>query len=88
VSEVEELARQHTEAAIHKLAEVCRDKKAPPAARIAAAAAILDRAWGKAQQPVEHSGEVSRRYVVAMPTPIESAEEWIARHTPKDEGSS
>lgn len=33
-------------------------KKAPPAARVAAANSILDRGWGKAPQALEHSGAV------------------------------
>lgn len=42
------LARQHTEAAIALLADVMRDPKAPQAARVTAATALLDRGWGKA----------------------------------------
>ncbi len=42
------LARQHTEKAIALLAEVMLDPKAPQAARVTAAQALLDRGWGKA----------------------------------------
>lgn len=42
------LARQHTDRAITLLSEVMADPKAPPAAKVAAAQALLDRGWGKA----------------------------------------
>jgi hypothetical protein len=42
------LARQYTESAINLLGKMVEDEKAPPAARVAAAQALLDRGWGKA----------------------------------------
>jgi hypothetical protein len=42
--EIEALARQHTDTAIATLAEVCGNRGAAPAARVAAATALLDRA--------------------------------------------
>ena len=50
---VEALAREHTEDAIKALAEVCTSKKAPAAARVSAASALLDRGHGKARQTVD-----------------------------------
>jgi hypothetical protein len=47
------LARVHTEAAVHVLTEVMADPKAAPAAKVAAAQALLDRAWGKAPVTVD-----------------------------------
>jgi hypothetical protein len=44
---LQELARQHTEAAIDTLAEVMNDEKAPHSARISAADALLSRGWGR-----------------------------------------
>lgn len=41
-----ELARAHSPDAIETLASVMLDKETPPAARVAAANAILDRGWG------------------------------------------
>jgi hypothetical protein len=82
-SAVENLAREHTEAAIRTLAEICGNKNAPPAARVAAATALLDRAWGKPRQPLDHSGEVPQRYVVVAPPPVASTEEWLERYAPK-----
>jgi hypothetical protein len=81
---VEDLARRHVDAAIATLVEVCGNRDAPPAARVAAATALLDRAYGKPRQAVEHAGEVSQRYVVVAPPPSTSVDEWLERHAPKD----
>ncbi len=52
VGHVRELARKHTDAAIATLIEIGSDGAAPPAARVAAAQALLDRAWGKPSQAI------------------------------------
>lgn len=52
VAHVKELARQHTEDAIHTLAEIMRNAEAPPAARVKASECLLDRAWGKSEATV------------------------------------
>ena len=57
IGQVRELARQHTEEAILTLAAIMRDPAAKDAARVAAATALLDRAWGKPTQPLDHGGE-------------------------------
>jgi hypothetical protein len=44
---VQELARAYTEAAIDTLAAIMSDEKASPAARIAAANALVDRGYGR-----------------------------------------
>jgi hypothetical protein len=59
IVEVVELARQNAPDAINTLATICRDKNAPPAARVSAATAILDRGFGKPHQSIHHSGEIS-----------------------------
>ena len=51
-----ELARSHGHHAIETLAKIMTNPKAPPAARVAAANAILDRGFGKPLQGVELSG--------------------------------
>lgn len=53
--EIRSLARGHTETAIKTLAGIMKQPKAPPAARVAAASALLDRGWGKPTQPLEGS---------------------------------
>ena len=47
LTEIRSLARSRTSSALNVLIAVMRDAKSPPAARIAAANAILDRGWGK-----------------------------------------
>jgi hypothetical protein len=49
------LARQYTESAIDLLGKMVEDEKAPPAARVAAAQALLDRGWGKAPIQIDVS---------------------------------
>jgi hypothetical protein len=56
LAHVKDLARTHTESAIKTLAEIMRSKKASPNARVSAADAILDRAWGRPAQAIEMSG--------------------------------
>jgi hypothetical protein len=51
--EVKELARAYSEEAIKTLATVMKDKKAPASARVRAANAIIDRAYGKPTQHIE-----------------------------------
>ena len=52
IGEIRELARRHTPAAIAALQGVMSSPTAPAAARVAAAQALLDRAWGKPTQPL------------------------------------
>jgi hypothetical protein len=54
LADVRDLAREHTPAAVAKLAHIM-DKGKSEMACIAAASALLDRGWGKPVQPV--SGE-------------------------------
>ncbi|MCS3726501.1 hypothetical protein [Bradyrhizobium betae] len=54
LTEIRSVARSHTRTAIRVLAGIMRSDDATPAARLAAANAILDRGWGKATQPVEN----------------------------------
>lgn len=49
------LARVHTEAAVRVLVDVMEDSKAAPAAKVAAAQALLDRGWGKAPIQIDLS---------------------------------
>lgn len=52
VGHVRELAQAQTEIAVGTLVEIAKSKKAPPAARVSAATALLDRGYGKPSQPV------------------------------------
>jgi hypothetical protein len=50
---VKALAREHTAAAINRLAEIVNDKSASQSAQVQAATALLDRGWGKPLQQLE-----------------------------------
>ena len=56
LADVRGLARTYTADAVAALVRIVRDPKAPQAAQVAAAQAILDRGWGKAVQPSELLG--------------------------------
>jgi hypothetical protein len=76
VAEVKELARAHTGEAIETLVSIMTNHKAAPAARVSAANALLDRGYGKPPQHI--TGEGGPRYVVRLPEPCKTAEEWQA----------
>src|SRR5262245_34970080 len=75
IAEVKELAREHMPAAIEALVSIMNNPKASDAARVSAATALLDRGYGKPQQHIDT--EICS-YVVRLPTPYDSAEEWEA----------
>jgi Family of unknown function (DUF5681) len=54
--ELRDVARTYTEEAVRTLVTIMRSDRSPAAARVAAAQAVLDRAWGRAVQALEHSG--------------------------------
>jgi|SRR5215469_14454147 len=58
-TEIRSLARKHTHLAIRTLRHVAAQHDAPPAARVAAANALLDRGWGKPEQHVEVSARIA-----------------------------
>ena len=64
--DVQELARQHTEAAINTQAEIMHDQKAPHSARLSAAEALLSRGWGRPMQPM-----------VEPPGGVKTFEDWL-----------
>ena len=55
LGDVQELARQKSPEAIETLSKIMRDEKAAPAARVAAANALLDRGFGKPTQPISQT---------------------------------
>jgi hypothetical protein len=68
--EIKSLARGHTESAINTLAGIMNQHEAPPAARVSAAQALLDRGWGKPTQPIAGDDD-------AAPVRIETIERVI-----------
>ena len=69
--EIREIARQYTAEAIETLAAIMRTENAQPAARIAAATAILDRGWGRPTQPVAGDAEDSKPFIF-MVNPVDA----------------
>lgn len=55
---ISDLAKEHTEEALTTLVEIVRDKKAPHSARVHAATALLDRAWGKPVQSINLDAQI------------------------------
>jgi HEAT repeat protein len=81
IGDVQALAREHTPEAVQTLANIMRDVEAAPAARVAAANAILDRGYGKPLQQI--SAEVSQRYVAELPEVCEDGDDWERQYAPK-----
>lgn len=52
-TDIRSLARSHTASAIRTLAGIMNEKKAPAAARVSAAEALLSRGWGRAPQTLD-----------------------------------
>ncbi len=57
IGEVRELARKHTPQALTALASIMNQDSAPASARVAAAEALLNRAWGRPTQPIAGDDE-------------------------------
>jgi hypothetical protein len=79
VGELRALAREHTAAALAALVEIVGSKKAPPAARVAAANAILDRGYGRPEARIDATLEQSNSATdnVFAGMPIEKLREYI-----------
>ncbi|MET3907568.1 hypothetical protein ABID59_001909 [Bradyrhizobium sp. S3.3.6] len=58
MTELRSLARSFTKGAIDVLVHLMSSKEVAPAARVAAAIAILDRGWGKPVQPHDAEGSI------------------------------
>jgi hypothetical protein len=81
-TEIKSLARRYTEKALHVLFGVMSQEDAPPAARVAAAQALLDRGWGKAAQAIEVSGDLTTK-VIRAPSIATTPADWTATHVPE-----
>lgn len=80
--EIKSLARQHTKKALQVLIDVMEQPNSPPAARVAASQALLDRGWGKAAQAIELSGDLTTK-VIRAPALTPTVESWQEQHVPK-----
>lgn len=76
LAHVKALAAQYTEVAIEALAAICQNLEERGSARVAAAEAILNRAWGRPEQAVELSGkdgsDLIPHITVTIHNPVES----------------
>ena len=82
------LARSFSSLAVHVLAGIARSPKCPPAARVTAAIALLDRGYGK--PPQDHTGEVESDIRVTIRHIVgaggEAREAKVIEHKPIDDG--
>jgi hypothetical protein len=53
LTNIRALARSHSAKAVRTLAGIMNEDRAPAAARVSAAIALLDRGWGKSKRAVE-----------------------------------
>ena len=68
-ADIRSLARSQTEKAVKVLVGIMSQSKAPAAARVAAANALLDRGWGKAAQSHTDGEGGPVRHVVTIIDP-------------------
>ncbi len=68
-ADIRSLARSQTEKAVKVLVGIMSQSKAPAAARVAAANALLDRGWGKAAQSHTDGDGGPVRHVVTIIDP-------------------
>lgn len=64
IADVRELARQLTPQAIATLETIMNEQRAPASARVAAAEALLNRAWGRPAQTITGDNEDDQRPIV------------------------
>ena len=95
-AEIKELAQQHAPGAVKELARLAHKAKSEQA-RIAAIKELLDRAYGKATQPLQHSGEMALTHEQALDElerrfprfingkPVRYVEQLRAPHVEEDE---
>ena len=74
--DIRKLARSRGKQAIDALYEIMCDEKAPPAARIAASVALLDRGYGRPEQ--SFTGSLNATYSISD-KPM-TAEEWAREY--------
>jgi hypothetical protein len=68
IADVKAAAREMTPEALSTLQTVMNDPNAPPAARVGAATAILDRGWGRPTQSIEGQVGLTFERLILMAT--------------------
>jgi len=64
VAEVRDLARKYTPQAVQTLRKIMDEERAPAAARIAAAEALLNRAWGRPTAMLDDDDDGEPRQII------------------------
>jgi hypothetical protein len=86
--DVRSLARSYSTLAVNTLAGIARSPKCPPAARVTAAIALLDRGYGK--PPQDHTGDDGGDILVTIRHIVEPRGEpgaaKLIDHKPIDDG--
>jgi Family of unknown function (DUF5681) len=74
IENVKVASRALTAEALETLKAVMLNGKAPPAARVGAATAILDRGWGKPAQSIETNGNLTFVQIIQKALKIENVQ--------------
>jgi hypothetical protein len=85
IADVKAAAREMTPKALATLEQVMDDPKAPPAARVGAATAVLDRAWGRPTQSIEGQVDLSFERMILMAIEREERQSLRAAPSANDE---
>ena len=81
VTDIRAVARSYTEVALRTLTGVATNKDAPPSARVAAAACLLDRGWGRAPQDIHVKGQLEQ-HIIGLVTGLDTKEDTVPAATP------
>ena len=85
IADVKAASREMTPKALATLEQVMDDPKAPPAARVGAATAVLDRAWGRPTQSIEGQVGLTFERLILMATEREQRHTLPARPPADDQ---
>ena len=85
MADVKAAAREMTPEALSTLQTVMNDPKAPPAARVGAATAVLDRGWGRPTQSIEGQVGLTFERMILMATEREERQTCLPWPSGEDE---
>jgi hypothetical protein len=83
-ADLREAAREYTPEALETLRSICKSA-ASESARVAAASAILDRAYGKPAATVHAVGDVTHRQAAPLGEPLSETVSWLEQLLAKGE---
>ena len=85
IADVKAAAREMTPKALATPEQVMDDPKAPPAARVGAATAVLDRGWGRPTQSIEGQVGLTLERMIHMAAEREERHAFPAGPSADDE---